>query len=144
MREIIFFAGGDPESAQTWSNVPKCFIETLREKGIVVHPVKLTNDWVQDFYDNFFRKVLKVLTLWYDEPRYYGYTWLHKCLGFRRIKKAVAAHPQADYCFFINYAFYNKFSAIPSLLLSDWSNIVNLRRRGKDAVRFQKRFCAFL
>ena len=141
MREIIFFAGGDPESAQTWSNVPKCFVETLREKGIVVHPVKLTNDWVQDFYDNFFRKVLKVLTLWYDEPRYYGYTWLHKYLGFRRIKKAVTAHPQADYCFFINYAFYNKFSAIPSLLLSDWSNIVNLRRRGKDAVRFQKRFC---
>ena len=141
MRELIFFAGGDPESAQTWSNVPKCFVETLREKGIVVHPVKLTNDWVQDIYDNFFRKVLKVLTLWYDEPRYYGYTWLHKCLGFRRIKKAVAAHPQADYCFFINYAFYNKFSAIPSLLLSDWSNIVNLRRRGKDAVRFQKRFC---
>ena len=141
IREIIFIAGGDPESAQTWSNVPKCFIDGLRRKGIVVHPVALTHQRWERLYDNFVRKVLKVLTLWYDEPKYYGYTWLHKWIGNRRIKKAVEAYPQADYCFFINYAFYNKFSDLPSLLLSDWSNIVNLRRRGKDAVRFQKRFC---
>lgn len=141
IREIIFFAGGDPESAQTWSNVPKCFIDGLRRKGIVVHPVALTHQRWERLYDNLIRKVLKVLTLWYDEPKYYGYTWLHKWLGNRRIKQAVATYPQADYCFFINYAFYNKFSAIPSLLLSDWSNVINLNRRGKPVARFQKRFC---
>lgn len=140
IREIIFFAGGDPESAQTWSNVPKCFIDGLRRKGIVVHPVALTHQRWERLYDNFIRKVLKVLMLWYDEPKYYGYTWLHKWIGNRRIKKAVAAYPQADYCFFINYAFYNQFSAIPSLLLSDWTNAINLQRRGKAVARFQKRF----
>ena len=77
MKEVIFFANGDPESAQTWSNVPKCFVDTLRKKGITVHPVSLTNERVQHLYDNYIRKVLKVLTLWYDEPRYYGNTWLH-------------------------------------------------------------------
>lgn len=140
IREIIFFAGGDPESAQTWSNVPKCFIDGLRRKGIVVHPVALTHQRWERLYDNFIRKVLKVLTLWYDEPKYYGYTWLHKWIGNRRIKKAVAAYPKADYCFFINYAFYNRFSAIPSLLLSDWTSAINLQRRGKAVARFQKRF----
>ena len=29
----------------------------------------------------------------------------------------------------------------PSLLLSDWTNIINLQRHGKSASRFQKRFC---
>ncbi len=139
--EVIFFANGDPESAQTWSNVPKCFIDTLRKKGIDVHPVNLVSQPIQQVYDSFIRKVLKVLTLWYDEPKYYCYTWLHRWLGNRRIKKAVVNNPDADYCFFINYAFYNKYNMIPSLLLSDWSNIINLHRRGKDAVRFQKRFC---
>ncbi len=141
IREIIFFAGGDPESAQTWSNVPKCFIDGLRRKGIVVHPVALTHQRWERLYDNIIRKVLKVLTLWYDEPRYYAYTWLHKLLAEKRIKKAVATFPQADYCFFINYAFCNKFSRIPSLLLSDWTNVINLQRHGKSASRFQKRFC---
>ena len=141
MKEVIFFANGDPESAQTWSNVPKCFVDTLRKKGIVVHPVSLTNDWVQNIYDNFFRKVLKMLTLWYDEPRYYGYTWLHQWLGNKRIKKAVTTWPQADYCFFINYAFYNKYSDIPSLLLSDWTDDISIRRVGRKVVRFKKRFC---
>lgn len=141
MKEIIFFANGDPMSAQTWSNVPKCFVDTLQKKGVVVHPVSLTDEWVQQIYDNVFRKVLKVLTLWYDNPRYYGYTWLHQWLGNRRIKKAVATWPQADYCFFINYGFYNKYNSIPSLLLSDWTDDISLRRRGKSVARFQKRFC---
>lgn len=141
IKEIIFFANGNPESAQTWSNVPKCFIDTLRRKGIVVHPVGLANERLQDVYDNFVRRVIKVLTLWYDEPRYYGYTWLHRRLAERRIKKAVEAYPDADYCFFINYAFCNKYGEIPSLLLSDWTNAINLRRHGKPVARFQKRFC---
>lgn len=141
MKEVIFFANGDPESAQTWSNVPKCFVDTLRKKGVVVHPVSLANESVQSIYDNFFRRVLKVLLSWYDEPRYYGYTWLHQWLGNRRVKKAVEAWPQADYCFFINYGFYNRYSKIPSLLLSDWTDVISLRRRGKPVARFQKRFC---
>ena len=141
MKEVIFFANGDPESAQTWSNVPKCFVDTLRKKGVVVHPVSLANESVQSLYDNFFRRVLKVLLSWYDEPRYYGYTWLHQWLGNRRVKKAVETWPQADYCFFINYGFYNRYSKIPSLLLSDWTDVISLRRRGKPVARFQKRFC---
>ena len=141
MREVLFFANGDPESAQTWSNVPKCFVDTLRRKGVVVHTVNLANERLQKAYDLGFRRVLKVLTMWYDEPRYYGYTWLHKLLGYRRIKHAVKAFPDVDYCFFINYPFYNKFSQVPSLLLSDWPNIIDLRRRGKPMSRFKRRFC---
>ncbi len=141
MKEVIFFSNGDPESAQTWSNVPKCFVDTLRKKGVVVHPVSLANESVQSIYDNFFRRVLKVLLSWYDEPRYYGYTWLHQWLGNRRVKKAVETWPQADYCFFINYGFYNRYSKIPSLLLSDWTDVISLRRRDKPVARFQKRFC---
>jgi glycosyltransferase involved in cell wall biosynthesis len=142
MKEVIFFSNGDPESAQTWSNVPKCFVDTLRKKGVVVHPVSLANESVQSIYDNFFRRVLKVLLSWYDEPRYYGYTWLHQWLGNRRVKKAVETWPQADYCFFINYGFYNRYSKIPSLLLSDWTDVISLRRRDKPVARFQKRFCS--
>ena len=141
MKEIIFFANGDPESPQTWSNIPACFVKALREKGITVHPVSLANEKLQHYYDDYFRKILKVLTCWYDNPRYYGYTWLHKWLGNKIIEKTVKKYPQADYCFFINYAFYNKYNHIPSLLLSDWTDEINLQRIGKKPDKFHKRFC---
>lgn len=141
MKEIIFFTNGDPESPQTWSNIPACFVKALRKKGIIVHPISLVNERLQHYYDNYFRKILKVLTCWYDNPRYYGYTWLHKRLGNKIIEKAVKKYPQADYCFFINYAFYNKYNHIPSLLLSDWTDEINLQRTDKKPGKFHKRFC---
>lgn len=141
MKEIIFFANGNPESPQTWSNVPACFIKALRKKDIIVLSVSLTNNNLQKWYDDYFRKVLKVLMLWYDNPRYYEYTWLHQYLGNQRIKKAVNQYTQADYCFFINYGFYNKYNSIPSLLLSDWTDEISLKRDGKKPIRFRKRFC---
>ena len=141
MKEIIFFANGNPESPQTWSNIPACFVKTLRKKGITVHPVSLANEKIEHYYDDYFRKILKILTFWYDNPRYYGYTWLHKWLGNKKIEKTVKKYPQADYCFFINYAFYNKYSPIPTLLLSDWTDEINLQRTNKKPQKFHKRFC---
>lgn len=141
MKEIIIFADGNPESPQTWSNIPSCLVRTLRHKGIIVHSVSLKNNLLSSIYDNYIRKCLKVLIFWYDNPRYYVYTWIHKIIGNKRIYETVKKYPQADYCFFINYAFYNKYNHIPTLLLSDWTDIIIIKREGKKPRRFHKRFC---
>lgn len=141
MKEIIIFADGNPESPQTWSNIPSCLVRTLRNKGVIVHAVSLKNNFLSSLYDNYIRKCLKVLTIWYDNPRYYVYTWIHKMIGNKRINETVTKYPHADYCFFINYSFYNKYNNIPTLLLSDWTDILSLKREEKKPRRFSKRFC---
>ena len=141
IKEIIFFANGDPRSASMWSNVPACFVKELELRNIVVHTINLdTHPFVGAVYNLLFRRILKILLkpigitpVWYFNSRIYNF------LGYRKIKKAVTMYPSADYCFFINYLFYNKFNGIPSLLLSDWPQTFDLNRDGhKDSLLYKR------
>lgn len=132
IKEVIFFANGDPRSASTWSNVPCCFVKELEQRGIVVHTVNLaSHPLISNFYDLFLRRIFKLLLMPLGiQPVWFSNSWLYKYWGYKKVRKAVEQFHHADYCFFINYLFCNKFNDIPSLLLSDWPQIVDLHEDG--------------
>lgn len=132
IKELIFFANGDPRKAATWSNVPCCLVRELERGGITVHTVDLICHPLEYLYDHFFRRFLRLFLMPFGiYPPYYVRTRLHQWWGERRIRQMVQRYPAADYCLFINYLFYNRYNQIPSLLLSDWPTPFDIRRKGR-------------
>ncbi len=127
IREIIFFSSGSADDASTWSNIPYLFSRELERQGIKLHKVNLSNRFVGKLWEKCYRMPIKfLLKPIHYEPVYYGYSWLSHWLSERRIKKAVHRWATADYCFFIGYQHTNRYSDIPSLLLSDWTTDVTI------------------
>lgn len=133
IKEIIFVSDFDPRDASTWSNVPSCFVKALENKGIVVNTIATypPKNFVT-FYDKCFRPLLNIFSILFTRRKtmYFGYTRIYQWYGERKIKKAVKKFPNADFCFFMNYPFYNRYNTIPSLLFGDWTVEMGLERRG--------------
>lgn len=142
VREIIFFSNGSADDASTWSNIPFLFSRELERQGIFVHKVNLSNRLMALLWEKCVRRPLKLLMKpFHTEPVYYGYSWLAHWLAEKKIQKAVSRWSNADYCFFIGYQHANRFSSIPSLLLSDWTTDVTISlkklplKRYKDCIQ---------
>ena len=132
MREVLFFTNGDANDANVWSNVPYCFSHALENEGITVHQVDYSmNSAFVKFYDLVLRRVLDSLTLRKLRFPYLRTTRLFKFFAERNIKKAIQQHPQADLCLFMGYGFYNKWNNVPSLLFSDWTTEMDIRKKRK-------------
>lgn len=132
MKEILFFTNGDANNANVWSNVPYCFSHALENEGITVHQVDYSmNSAFVKFYDLVLRRVLDSLTLRKLRFPYLRTTRLFKFFAERKIKKAILQYPQADLCLFMGYGFYNKWSNVPSLLFSDWTTEMDIRKKRK-------------
>lgn len=140
VRKILFFTLGDPTSASTWSNIPFLLAKTLEERGVELVRVNLLNarlDWI---YNHTIRLFLRLLLLpFHTQGVYFPYTQWEKIYAEHLIRKVVRTHSDADYCIFINYLFYNKWNAIPSLLLSDWTQLLYRQRQGLKTERLQRR-----
>ena len=139
---ILFFADYNPRDASTWSNVPCCFVNALEEKGYQVRTFSTfpPKKWVL-LYDKYIRLILDFIIYPITRNRtvYFGYSRLYQWIGERKIKKAVKKYPEADFCFFMNYLFYNKFNDIPSLLFGDWTVEMGLERKGIKPSFFHQR-----
>ena len=132
MKEVIFLTNGDSNNANIWSNVPYCFSHVLEDKGIIVHRVDFSmNSSFVKFYDLILRRMLDSLTLRKLRFPYLRTTRLFKYFAERRITKAILQQPQADLCIFMGYGFYNKWNNIPSLLFSDWTTEMDIRKKRK-------------
>lgn len=132
MKEILFFTNGDANNANLWSNVPYCFSHALEDKDIVVHRIDYSmNPAFVKFYNLGLRRILDGLTLKKLRFPYLRTTRLFKFFAERKIKKAIQQHPQADLCLFMGYGFYNKWNKIPSLLFSDWTTEMDIRKKRK-------------
>lgn len=142
MNDILFFADYNPREASTWSNVPCCFVNALEEKGYQVRTFSTypNRKWVL-MYDKYIRLILDLILYPLTRKRtvYFGYSRIYQWIGERKIKKAVKKYPDANFCFFMNYLFYNKFNDIPSLLFGDWTVEMGLERKGVKPSVFQKR-----
>ena len=142
MKEILFFADYNPRDASTWSNVPCCFVNALEEKGYQVRTISTfpKKKWVL-LYDKYIRLILDFIIYPITRKRtvYFGYSRLYQRIGERKIKKAVKKYPDANFCFFMNYLFYNKFNDIPSLLFGDWTVEMGLERKGIKPSFFHQR-----
>lgn len=127
VKELIFFTSGSADNASTWSNIPYLFCRELERQGVKLHKVNLSNRFFGMLWEKCYRRPLKfLLKPIHYEPVYYGYSWLSHWLGERRIKKAVSRWANADCCIFIGYQHANRYSSIPSLLLSDWTTDVTI------------------
>ena len=132
MREVLFFTNGDANDANVWSNVPYCFSHALENEGITVHRIDYSmNSSFVKFYDLVIRRILDGLTLRKLRFPYLRITRLFKFFAERKIKKAILQYPQADLCLFMGYGFYNKWSNTPSLLFSDWTTEMDIRKKRK-------------
>lgn len=127
VKELIFFSSGSADDASTWSNIPYLFSRELERQGLLVHKVNLSNRFVARIWESCIRRPLKLLLKpFHTESVYYGYSRLSHWLAEKRIKQAVNHWPTADYCIFIGYQHANRYSKIPSLLLSDWTTDVTI------------------
>ena len=132
MKEICFFTNGDANDANVWSNVPYCFSHALENEGITVHRIDYSiNSAFVKFYDLVLRRILDCLTLRKLKFPYLRTTRLFKFFAERKIKKAIQQHPQADLYLFMGYGFYNKWNKTPSLLFSDWTTEMDIRKKRK-------------
>ena len=132
MKEILFFTNGDANNANVWSNVPYCFSHALENNGVNV----LRTDYSMPtlfvkFYDLVLRRFLDVLTFRKLKFPYLRTTRLFKLYAERIIRKAIQQSPNADLCLFMGYGFYNKWNKTPSLLFSDWTTEMDIRKKRK-------------
>ena len=132
MKEILFLTNGDANNANVWSNVPYCFSHSLENKGIVVHRVDYSmNPTITKLYNLVLRRILDGITFRKLRFPYLRTTRLFKFFAERKIKKAIQQYPQANLCLFMGYGFYNKWNDVPSLLFSDWTTEMDIRKNRK-------------
>ena len=132
MKEILFLTNGDANNANVWSNVPYCFSHSLENKGIVVHRIDYSmNPTITKLYNLVLRRILDGITFRKLRFPYLRTTRLFKFFAERKIKKAIQQYPQANLCLFMGYGFYNKWNDVPSLLFSDWTTEMDIRKNRK-------------
>lgn len=144
IKEVISFCYGDSSNASTWSNVPYLFTDSLLKHGITVRRVNLIAGlhYIMAIYN---RTIVRFLRVFFRKKEFaydFSRTVLFTALVNRKIKKAVLEYPNADYCIFTNFDFYNKYNAIPTLLFCDWTyKILVIDRLQRKPFWFEKRFC---
>lgn len=132
MNEICFFTNGDANNANVWSNVPYCFSHALENEGITVHRIDYSmNSTFVRFYDLILRRFFDALTFRKLRFPYLRTTRLFKFFAERKIRKAIQQSPNADLCLFMGFGFYNKWNKVPSLLFSDWTTEMDIRKKRK-------------
>ncbi len=126
--EILFFCIGDSAKASTWSNVPYLFSKEIEKRGVVLRRINLApNPIVNKLYN---KLLLPISRLFFPHNVYsYERTSLNMLLTNLKIRKAIIKYPSADYCFFICFHFYNRYSKTPSLLFCDWTYKIYIRER---------------
>lgn len=140
MSEILFFCIGDSAKASTWSNVPYLFSRELERRGVKLHRINIApNRLVGKLFD----KTILPFSRFFFLGNAYSYNRTALCAFFanRRIKRAVKSFPNADYCFFICFHYYNSYSKTPSLLFCDWTfkHLIENRFHRKPNI-FERRF----
>ena len=126
---MLFFTNGDSRDANLWSNVPYCFARALEEANVHVVRVDYSMPrWFVRCYDLVFRRVMDVLTFRKLRFPYLRCTRWFKWYAERKIKTAINENPQTDLCLFMGYGFYNKWDKTPSLLFSDWTTEMDIRK----------------
>lgn len=116
IKEIIMFCYGDSSQTSTWSNVPYMMSRQLERRGVTIHRVNIApNKYISKVYN------LAMSRLFRRKGYTYIRTALFKFFTELRIKHAVKRHNLSDFCIFLNFDYYNKFSNIPSLCFSDWT-----------------------
>ena len=115
INEVIMFTYGDASKPATWSNVPYCFCKSLEDKGILVRNINIDQDKATPIWCRIMRRLT---LLFYPDSKYqYIRTKHFQKKTYKKIKQAVNRYPDADWCIFLNFDFYNKFSNYTFVLI---------------------------
>lgn len=138
INEIIFFCYGDSSKSSTWSNVPYLFTKTLIDKGIIIHRVDISpNRYVAWLYNKIIYSITKKIGNYCS----FRYSKILSIYTDHLIKRSVLKYPNADYCIFTSFDYYNKFSDIKTLLFCDWTYDVLINERlGRKTTKKDERF----
>ena len=128
--KVLFFSVGDSSNADVWSNVPLCFSSALEKAGVSVVRVNLETCTIfANFYNLVLRRIINVFMLMIVKSSYFEKTIWFKIIAEKKIKDTIEAHADADFCFFMGYGFYNKWSKTPSMLFSDWTTEMDILKK---------------
>lgn len=120
VKQIIFITYGDSQNASSWSNIPYLFSKALEDKGFQLIRLDINPDPKSNVSWN--KYIDRYLHVFYKDHKYsYIRSWFFRYKTFKKIKKVVRENPDAYFCVFLNFEFYNKFSKVPSLLFGDWT-----------------------
>lgn len=140
LKKILLFTYGDANKAASWSNVPLMLKRALENKNIDVINLDISPDdkWNKWWLKHVFWKINRIFP---NHQYSYIRTYINKYLTEKKIKFFIQLHKDADYCVFLNYDYYNKFSKTPTLLMGDWTyDIVILDRLNRKPYFFEKWF----
>lgn len=140
--KILFFSYGDPNSPETWSNVPYCFSNALKNNGHEVVTCQLKKyPKLEEFWDKY---VIRVIRKVYPGAQYeFMRSWICRKSVNRRIKKIVNNFPDTDLCIFTTFSFGYKSKNLPSLLFCDWTYESHLHRIEHTPYFFEKRYIEY-
>ncbi|MDE6377117.1 MAG: hypothetical protein K2K72_00055 [Duncaniella sp.] len=135
MKEIILFCYGDSRDASTWSNVPYLMALSFERRGVKVNRVDISPD---ERVSHVISRLMRLMKM--GRGNCYTRSTLFRILTERRIKKAVRKYADADFCVFLNFDFYNRYSQVPSLVFSDWTFKILSERGGFKQMGYEKKF----
>ena len=124
---IIMFCYGDSTKASTWSNVPYLMSQAFIEAGVEVARCNIAPHRLLD--KGWHKMVMPVLKAFGIKNYSFIRTLFFKWMTERKIRAQIKKHPDADYCVFLTFEFYNRFSDIPSLLFMDWTYKILVEER---------------
>lgn len=132
LKKVLLFCNGDANLASTWSNIPYLLKNSLEKLNIEVIPVNISIN----------RYVNKLIDIAIRANKVYNHlrTPIHRNLVERKIKKAVNQHKDADFCVFLNFDFINRYNNIPSLVFSDWTYEIFLKRKNHIPTKREQKF----
>lgn len=136
--QFTIYTCGDSNDISTWSNVPYLFARALESRGITLHrvdisPNRLLNRMFNTASYIIFKRIFKSKVC----PEFHR-TRLHKFIIERRIKKATKKYPGSRLHLFLSFAFYNKFSKVPSVLWCDWTDKMAIQRLGREPTIYER------
>jgi len=101
----------------------------LEEKGCKLYYVDLFHNtlFVRTLFKIIFEKPLRLV--YPDHQFSFIRSLFFYLLANHRIRKSVNKYKNADWCFFLTYDFYNKYSSMPSLLFGDWTYRILIEER---------------
>ena len=119
VNEVIMFTYGDASKPATWSNVPYCFCKALENKGILIHKININQEKLSPIW---WRIISRVIVFFYPDSKWqYIRTRHFQNNTYKKIEQAIHRYPETDWCIFLSFDFYNKFSGIKSLVFGDWT-----------------------
>lgn len=134
--EITVYTYGDSSNASCWSNVPYLMTRTFENFGIKVNRINLA-------LPTGFKRIIQFIYKYYNSnSRFYSFnrTNLYFKYVYFKVRSSLKKYKNTQFCVFLNFDCYNKFTNVPSLNFSDWTYEILLNRNNTTPLKGDLKF----